>query len=309
MKIVLIIVWFGSLPNYFSYWIQSAKYNQDYDFLFFTDSNDIRIKGNNIKKVHITFNEIKELVYKKLNVQMNSEKAFKMCDLRPAYGYLFYEYIKKYDYWGHIDIDTILGNLNHFLLNDNIFKYDKIFDRGHFSLYRNNPEVNKRFMLPFNNIDYKLIFSSKYSFAFDESCRQSITTIYNKYNFEYLKKIKNFSFDVNCGFYDFFDVNTNIKADAFIWNNGKLMYRSNDKLIEIGYVHLQKRKISLEQKYNNNNIDLNTFYIYPNSITIKQKTIQYPSIYIKFKYYVSHHLINNAKIFFKVLERKIVTKC
>ena len=43
MKKCFIICWFGVLPEYFPAWAKSCEYNQDFNFLIFTD-NEIKYK-------------------------------------------------------------------------------------------------------------------------------------------------------------------------------------------------------------------------------------------------------------------------
>ncbi len=62
---------------------------------------------------------------------------YKICDFQPYFHNIFREYIENYDYWGHIDHDTIfLKNIYRFIIDN----YDngeivKIGLKGHFTLY------------------------------------------------------------------------------------------------------------------------------------------------------------------------------
>lgn len=75
----------------------------------------------------MTFDELKEKIQSKFGFGIKITEPHKLCDYKPAYGYIFEDYLKEADYWGHCDIDTILGNLDKFLgdlLNQN---YAKLF--------------------------------------------------------------------------------------------------------------------------------------------------------------------------------------
>ena len=58
---------------------------------------------------------IKQQVQKMFDFPIYLDHPYKLCDYKPAYGYIFPEYTKGYDYWGHCDMtDCIFGNLRKF---------------------------------------------------------------------------------------------------------------------------------------------------------------------------------------------------
>lgn len=64
--------------------------------------------------------------------------------------------MKKYEFWGHCDLDIILGNLNDFITEEMLNTYDKIFCLGHMILYKNDYDINRLFMKPVDgNLLYK----------------------------------------------------------------------------------------------------------------------------------------------------------
>ena len=99
-----------------------------------------------------------------------------MCDYKPAYGLIFEDYIKDYNFWGHCDIDTIMGNLGK-LIDDSMFeKYDKMFCLGHMILYRNTYDNNRTFMKEVRGrFLYKESFTTEKITAFDETWDKNTT--------------------------------------------------------------------------------------------------------------------------------------
>ncbi|MBY0481821.1 MAG: hypothetical protein K2Q21_10720, partial [Chitinophagaceae bacterium] len=96
---------------------------------------------------------------------------YKICDFRPAYGVIFNEFLKPYDFWGHIDEDIILGRLKRFITTKDLGKYDIITMRhdylvGCLTLYKNTPKINRLYT---KNRDYKLVFSCPDNLGFDET--------------------------------------------------------------------------------------------------------------------------------------------
>ena len=78
--------------------------------------------------------------------EITLSKPQKLCDYKCAYGVIFEDYIQDYDWWGHCDLDQIFGNLNMFVTEDMLRKYDKLFSLGHLSLYKNSYKNNRIFM-------------------------------------------------------------------------------------------------------------------------------------------------------------------
>jgi hypothetical protein len=89
------------------------------------------------------------LAQKALNVSLPScLTPYKLCDYKPAYGLIYAQELKGYDYWGDCDLDVIFGRLSHFLTPDIFGRYDRYFTQGHFCFYANKEEVNRRCLLP-----------------------------------------------------------------------------------------------------------------------------------------------------------------
>ena len=63
-KCCFVIPYFGKLPNYFQLFLNSCKYNQDYNWLLFTDDNSEFVYPSNVQRILIDFEELKEAVNK-----------------------------------------------------------------------------------------------------------------------------------------------------------------------------------------------------------------------------------------------------
>jgi len=167
----MIIPYYGSLPVYFRLFADSCSFNKQIDFIFFTDIPRPDDISENIIFNYLSFRDLKHLIEKKTQVFCGMEKPYKICDYRPAFGLIFEDYISQYEFWGHCDIDIILGNVSTFIDEPLLRNYDIISCRkywlsGSFALRRNIPEVNSLFR---NSKDYKKVFESPNSFAFDEA--------------------------------------------------------------------------------------------------------------------------------------------
>ena len=149
-SIKIIIPYFGQWPEWINLFMCSCQYNPDIDWLFFTDCDEPDIKPPNTSFIHITFNDYKKLVSEKLKINFNQSDPYKLCDLKPAYGYIHQEELVGSDFFGFGDLDVIYGRLRHFLTEDILQKYQLIATHnnrisGHFCLLRNNETMRNAF--------------------------------------------------------------------------------------------------------------------------------------------------------------------
>jgi hypothetical protein len=144
-SIVLISVYFGKFPYYFSLFKKSAKANKDVDFVIFADEEE-EFEEDNIKVIKLNSKQFAELASEKLGLPINPPKPYKLCDFKPAYGKIFEDYFKEYDFWGHSDIDLIWGDIRKFIpdeiLEENdIVSANPVYLSGVFSIYKNTERL------------------------------------------------------------------------------------------------------------------------------------------------------------------------
>lgn len=183
-KAVFLLPYFGKLPNYFQLYLQSCKYNNDFDWLVITDDLTQYEYPENVKVIISTFEDIRDLIQSKFDFVISLDKPYKLCDFKPAYGYIFQEYITGYDFWGEVDADCIWGDLNKYITWDILDRFDKLFLLGHLTLYRNTMENNRVFMYPLNGVErFKEVFISPEVMQFDEAQgNNSVNDIYSHYH-------------------------------------------------------------------------------------------------------------------------------
>ena len=168
-KVALIQPYFGPLPNYFDLALKSYAFNSGYDWYLFTDDRSHHNYPPNVFVTHTTLDRLKSRFQQHFDFPLLLERPYKLCDYKPLYGHLFADYLKGYDFWGHFDPDIIFGRISNFVPEELYRQYDKIFDRGHFALYRNTPAVNLLYRERVTNcVDYRVVLASKRNWAFDE---------------------------------------------------------------------------------------------------------------------------------------------
>lgn len=311
-SIVFICPYFGNFPKeQFPLWLKSCEYNSSIDWLIFTDDRSNYNYPKNVKVAYMEFDDLKNKIQDKFSFDIRLDEPYKLCDFRPAYGYIFQDYIKGYDYWGYGDIsDTIFGNLRKFLTDDNLLQADKIMQLGHMTLFKNNEEVNSRFMLKANkSIPIESILGVRENKYFDELPEYGINYIYMDNNYP-IKIIDDMLVDIAplSSNFKVHQVSKNFEFYApdndgrcFLWENGKLYsYSLVDKSFikqEIGYVHFQLRQMKCKVP-----ISADSFMIVPNKFISVPKVIDINII----KKYTKNNLIHSPYILYKLkcLKRK-----
>ena len=174
-KCVLILPYFGKFNNYFPLFLKSCGYNPSYDFLIFTDNTEFYNYPQNVHVVPMALNEFRANASQKLGFEPCIPTAYKLCDFKPAYGFLFEDYIQDYEYWGHCDCDLVFGNLEKVLSPVLDKDYDKIFAAGHLTIYKNTFDNNRRFMKSLEGREiYREAFTTSRIYVFDENVRCSM---------------------------------------------------------------------------------------------------------------------------------------
>lgn len=319
-KVIFIIPYYGKFPNYFQLFLNSCKKNDYYEWLVITDNEEKYNYPNNVKILKKSFNEIKELFQSKFDFKISLETPYKFCDYRPAYGYIFEDYIKDYEYWGYCDIDLIFGNIDNFLKNI-LGKYEKIFTNGHLSLYKNSFINNRRFMKEYQGeLLYKKYFTSNKNYAFDELWNGSINDIYDKLNIEiYEKKLcadiypRNVNFRLVLGYSKDYceEFLEKKKKSIFSYEDGEVIryYRRKEKKLrkEYLYLHLQKRKMKLDF----NPMEEINYIIIPNiflKLTKEINEIKKSDYYQIDINYIKQFCYGRKEIFFEFLSKILPVK-
>lgn len=289
-KIGIIIPYFGVLPNYFDIWYLSAIKSKRVDFIFYTDCKITT--APNIIVHRCSFESFRNKIQKKFEFKISLEKPYKICDFRPAYGFIFQEELAKYQFWGYCDIDLIFGDIDSYLSDDILSENTVIGKYGHFSIYLNNEDLRYLFMdsgvYPEKN--YQEVFQSEDAFYFDEFSGMMLKK-YRKGYKTYPLKIANF-----LPMPPYFNNQGN---SVYIkWSDGKVYTISKDNhLEEYFYVHYSKRKFNLHTSNMNSEIIVTPtdIYIGCTNLHIKIKDIKYGKFYY-YKYmlrriYGYHHNI------------------
>lgn len=276
-KIAVIALWFGKLPDYFYLWTRSLEKNKDYHFLLFTDQ-PVPVKGlpSNLKVISYSFDQLKATIGASLSIKPALDYSYKLCDFRPSFGEVFSSYLAGYQFWGYCDIDVMFGNLSHFITPEILTANHKIFNRGHFTLYRNEPWINQIYRSS-KTINAKAIFESPACYIFDEW--HGIHQIFKEFNlFQYHNECIA-DIQPNKARYTCSNIE-NFKKQLFIWEDGevKQYYIKNETLQsrELAYIHFKKRKIHIKdtKAFSSPSVILNAFSFIPFEGTVTKNLVK-----------------------------------
>ena len=244
-KVALISLYFGKFPANFGLWLKSATQNADIDFFLYGDCNISAYLPlpHNVKCIFYTFEQMKAKIQSKFDFTIELSRPYKLCDYKPIYGYLLEEDLAGYDYWGHIDLDTILGDLRAYFPKES---YEKVYQFGHLTMYRNTPENNRRFMADVGQ-DYRKSFTTSFITVFDElpgmKKKYDLLGIpqYSGHDFaDIARRRKNFTLNSEI-------CRKNYKYQIFYYQDGRVFRDYVDKgtmhTDEFNYIHFSKRQM------------------------------------------------------------------
>lgn len=277
-KIAVIIPYFGKMPRYIDLWMESAKSNLDIDFLIFTDIKEMAqfAVNPNIKVYTESFENFVRRFQNNFEFEISIQKPYKLCDFRPAYGLVLKDFLQNYDFWGFGDMDLVWGNLSKYVISELLEKYDRIFDLGHLSLFKNTVKMNTLFLKKIDNpkyLSYKYVFEHDFNFYFDE-------TGSSKYGYgqasvakdlpNILLYDKRICANISPDRYNFELLDTDKKVDYFEYNNGRVFGRIRNlkEKIEFPYVHFSRRFLKIDDDLN-----IKKYFIGPDIITSDEQKI------------------------------------
>lgn len=307
-SIAYVLPYFGKFPKGFDFWLLSCAVNPTIDFLIFTNDKTPYKYTSNVHVIYCELKDIKDKAQRLYDFKICLERPYKLCDFKPAYGEIFSDELKDYDFWGHCDLDMVWGNIRKFITEDILEEYDKIGNQGHSTLYRNTPEVNARYRTCFEGeVSFREVFSSNESFAFDEPTMEMIyqnlgIDYYRKVNFVHLKKY-------DYGFFmDLLPQEDDYKNEnqIFEWNEGRLFrfyLEKNGEIVKEEYMYLHYWCRPTTFKFSDLQCNSRCL-IYPDVTTdckykITTEVIKKRSSRNPFRYYIKSIWFNRKKITFE----------
>ncbi len=150
----------------------TCRRNPDVQWFLYTDLDLPSADLGNVTVRRMSVTEFEQRASDTLRTPIEVKHHLaKMSDVKPAYGLIFADDLKGFDYWVYSDFDVAWGDIRQFVTDELLHSYDIISARrdrlcGHFTLFRNTPEQNRAFeIIP----DVLTVLSSRTHWHMDES--------------------------------------------------------------------------------------------------------------------------------------------
>lgn len=264
-NILLIIPYFGKWPLWFDAFLTSAAANPTIDWLCPTDCGIPKQHPENITFLPTTLSKLNQHVNKvvEANVPLNPRK---FCDLKPAYGEIFKKEVKDFDFWGICDMDIVWGDIRKFVTPQILSTYSIISSRkenisGHFTLFRNNPAINRLYkQLP----DYKNLFEVP---EFRWTDEVALSDYLQKHNDGKDLGINVYWSSVLCNQERGRDSHQEYYLDRWLWKNGRMINtKTGEEVMYLHFINWKRTMKYSEVKYLDNP---DQFYISYNGMHYK----------------------------------------
>jgi hypothetical protein len=175
-SVCIVIPYFGCWPFWITYFLESCRRNPDIDWLIYTDCDIPSSCPVNVRMVGISYKAYCDHVSQSLNINFHPQNPYKLCDIKPALGYVHAEALSKYDFWGFGDLDLVYGDLRSYFTSERLAGYDLFSTHsrrisGHLCLIRNTEEMRCAFI---RIKGWQHMLSNPEHLAFDESAFSKI---------------------------------------------------------------------------------------------------------------------------------------
>ncbi len=168
-RIVILVPYFGRWPFWIDFFWESMRWNQAIDWRFYTDCGVPANAPDNASFFECSYQSYQDRVSSALGLAFNPAGPYKLCDIKPAYGYIHAGEITDYDFWGFGDIDVVWGDIMGFITQDmlrhQLISFHKRRVSGHLCLLANTPFAREAFM---QQADWRDTFQRPEHTAFDE---------------------------------------------------------------------------------------------------------------------------------------------
>lgn len=249
-SIALLMPYFGAFPSHFDLFLRCVRYNPSINWIIISDIEPPKNLPPNLSFFRQSLVDLIELAFVRCGIRPSIYQPADLCNLRPAFGHIFSDLLEGYNFWGHSDLDLILGDLRTFLPAHIMGSHDRVYCRGHLSLYRNEERVNQAFSLETPGVPtFSDILQNPRGRQYDEW--KGIHRImryhgFSQYHDEVIADIVPPGRYVNTRF-EMTEL-PNFESQFFYWFEGRtyqtFLHREGGILDkEVAYIHFQKRRL------------------------------------------------------------------
>jgi len=148
-SVCIIIPYFGRWPFWMDFFVESCRWNPGVSWLLYTDCDPLPDCPDNVCQIPISFEDYNDLVSAELEIPFKPASPYKLCDLKPALGWVHRRELVNYNFWGFGDIDVIYGQLLPYY-EPLLHTYECVSSHarrisGHLCLLKNNERMSNTF--------------------------------------------------------------------------------------------------------------------------------------------------------------------
>lgn len=138
LKKLFITPYFGEFPSWIEKYNDNRRTLEQYGYEWFTPTDEEEFK----KRIKDTLG---------ITAVITQGESFSH-NYRTAFGAMYQDKLKDYDYWGITDFDCVYGNIPHFLPDTELEKWDIHSNHhnyicGPWTLFRNTDKINNLYQL------------------------------------------------------------------------------------------------------------------------------------------------------------------
>lgn len=252
-SICLVIPYFGKWPFWFPFFLKSCEHNPSVTWHLHTDCDIPECLPNNVQITEVSFAQYCARISRALGIDFSPDNPYKLCDLKPALGFVHQAELENFDFWGFGDIDVVYGDIRNYFTTERLSQKD-IFSThrrrisGHLCLMRNNQLMREAFM---SVRDWQSLLSDRKHVAFDESAFSRMFVRHKNWPDWLADMVKPFhkwarrtenieAFSTPNAGVQWHD-GSNAFPEAWFWKSGRLT-NSNDGDREFPYLHFMAWK-------------------------------------------------------------------
>jgi len=106
--LIILCPYFDRWPAWINFFIESCKWNPEVRWRLYTDCGKPENSADNVDVVHVSFDSYKKAVSRRLEIEFDPIDPYKLCDLKPALGFVHEKEISEFSFFGFGDLDVIL---------------------------------------------------------------------------------------------------------------------------------------------------------------------------------------------------------
>ncbi|NMF88373.1 DUF6625 family protein [Aromatoleum petrolei] len=169
-SICFVVPYFGRWPFWMPFFVESCRANPTLDWLIFSDCGPIPDCPPNVRVVETAYEDYCARVAHALGIPFAPQNPYKLCDVKPAFGYIHAEELRGYDFWAFGDLDLVWGDLRAYFTAERLASKDLFATHarrvsGHCCLVRNTKDLRELF---FRMRDWQRRMSDPTHHALDE---------------------------------------------------------------------------------------------------------------------------------------------